>query len=98
MRSIVEDNIEDERFGTEHLSRKLGMSRSQLHRKVTALTGGSASHFMNSIRLEVAKKRLRTTHLTIAEIAYDVGMEPNYFSRFFKDEVGVTPTEFRKEG
>ena len=96
VRQIIEENIEDEDFGVVQLCHKLGMSRSQLHRKITALTGASTSHLVNGFRLEVAKKLLVTTGLNVSEIAYRIGLEPNYFSRMFKENTGLTPTEFRE--
>ena len=95
LRGIVELNLGQEGFGATQLARETGMSRSQLHRKITALTGNSASSFINAIRLHKACELLRQTDLTISEIAYQVGLEPNYFSRLFREEMGKTPGEFR---
>lgn len=97
VREIVEKNMEDEDFGVIQLCRKLGMSRSQLHRKITALTGASTSFLVNGFRLAAAKKLLATTDLNVSEIAYSIGLEPNYFSRMFKENTGLTPTEFREQ-
>jgi signal transduction histidine kinase/CheY-like chemotaxis protein/AraC-like DNA-binding protein len=94
---IVNSNIEDESFGTTQLARMLGMSRSQLHRKISALTGKPSSQFMNSIRLNKSKQLLSKTELNISEIAYQVGLEPNYFTRIFKENAGISPTRFRNE-
>ncbi len=96
VREIVEENMEDEDFGVFQLCHKLCMSRSQLHRKITALTGDSTSHMINHFRLSVAKKLLTTTDLNVSEVAYRTGVEPNYFSRIFKENTGLTPTEFRE--
>lgn len=95
LRGIVESHLEQEGFGASQLARESGMSRSQLHRKITALTGLPASNFINSIRIKTASDLLLQTTLTISEIAYQVGLEPNYFSRLFKEETGQTPGEFR---
>ncbi|MBK9013648.1 MAG: helix-turn-helix transcriptional regulator [Saprospiraceae bacterium] len=75
----------------------LTMSRAQLHRKLTALTGMSATHFIRLVRLRRAKELLLTTNLSISEIAYEVGFrDPNYFSRTFTEEFGTPPSETRK--
>ncbi len=97
VRGIIEENIEDEDFGVLQLCHKLGMSRSQLHRKITALTGDSTSRLINDFRLSLAKKLLTTTELNVSEVAYRTGVEPNYFSRIFKEYTGLTPTEFREQ-
>ena len=74
-----------------------GMSRSQLHRKLKALTGQSASVFIRTIRLEKAKELLRNTDLNISEVAYEVGFRTAlYFTQTFTEEMGVAPSVFRK--
>jgi len=95
LRSIVEKNLDQEGFGASQLAQETGMSRSQLHRKITALTGHPASNFINAIRIQTARELLLHTDLTVSEVAYHVGLEPNYFSRLFKEETGQTPGEFR---
>ena len=97
VRQIVEARMDDEQFGVVHLCHKLGMSRSQLHRKIKALTGGSTSALINNLRLDAARRLLLNSDLNVAEVAYRVGLEPNYFSRIFKESTGFTPTDFRNE-
>jgi signal transduction histidine kinase/DNA-binding response OmpR family regulator len=95
--AAVEKHFADDDFDIHRLCRALTMSRAQLHRKLTALTGMSATHFIRSIRLQRAKELLQTTDLTISEIAYEVGFrDPNYFSRTFTEEFGTPPSETRK--
>lgn len=95
MRLIVTKRLGEEGFGATQLAKEVGMSRSQLHRKLTALAGYSASAFINGIRLQRAKELLIQTSLTVSEIAYQIGLDPNYFTRLFREEVGATPSEFR---
>ncbi len=96
-RLAVEKKLADDGFDVHHLCRDLGMSRAQLHRKLTALTGKSTSHFIRSIRLQKAAGLLATTSLTVAEIAYEVGFrDPNYFSRTYSEEFGKAPSGSRK--
>ncbi len=96
-RKAVEEKLSDDQFDIHQLCRALTLSRAQLHRKLTALTGKSASHFIRSIRLSQAKELLTKTDSTIAEIAYEVGFrDPNYFSRTFTEEFGISPSETRK--
>ena len=86
-----------ENFGIEVLQHELGISRVQLHRKLIALTGQSASHFIRSFRLDKAKKLLRTTTKSVSEVAYETGFnDANYFSRVFAQEVGHAPSDYRK--
>ena len=94
---ILEKNYNNENFRIEDLYLQLGVSRVQLHRKLTALTGQSTSNFIRSFRLHKARKLLLETERNVSEIAYKVGFsDPNYFTRAFIREHGITPTELRK--
>ncbi len=93
---LIHDNMEDEDFGILHLCRGMQMSRTQLHRKITALTGKSTSIYLRYLRLQKAKELLRTTRLNISEIAFAVGFsDPNYFTRSFTEEFGINPSAYR---
>ncbi len=95
-RSIVEANLSDTDFEMPQLERALAMSRSQIFRKVKALTGKSPSLFIRSIRLHHGRHLLQTTTLTVSEIAYQVGYSAlNNFSDAFQEEFGVRPTTVR---
>jgi YesN/AraC family two-component response regulator len=94
---ILEKNYRNEKFRIEDLYMQLGVSRVQLHRKLTALTGQSTTNFIRSFRLHKAQKLLTETEKNISEIAWEVGFaDPNYFTRAFTEENGITPTELRK--
>jgi DNA-binding response OmpR family regulator/two-component sensor histidine kinase len=84
------------KLSAAEVAKQLLMSRTQLHRKVKALTGKSLTHYSNHIRIEKAKYLLKTSELQIKEIAYSIGFESStYFIRLFKSEVGTTPEDFR---
>ena len=96
---IVEENYSDEHFGSAELYRKAGLSRSQLFRKLKAITGRSITNFIRSIRLAKGKELLVSTDMTVSEIAYRSGFNNlNYFSKMFKEEFGMSPSEIRKNG
>ena len=96
-RALVEDNMDKADFDISWLAHEAGMSRVQLFRKVKALTDDSPSMFVRAIRLQKAKTLLRTTQLNISEIAYEVGFsDPAFFSRVFREEFGMSPTEYRE--
>jgi len=97
VRTILNENMENEDFGTVALCQKLRLSRTQVHNKIKALTDKSTSLFIRSIRLNRAKKLLQTTELNISEVGYQVGFSnPAYFSRIFTEEFGVPPARTRK--
>ncbi|NRB52884.1 MAG: response regulator [Saprospiraceae bacterium] len=90
------DNLGKEKFGSEELAKVLFLSRSQLHRKIKALTGKSTSIYLRMIRLREAQKLLSNTDLSISEIAYEVGFKsPVYFTQIYKNTFGVPPSERR---
>jgi len=97
IRQVVESRLEDERFGIAQLCREMYISRSQLHRKLKALTGKPTSHFIRDIRLNKSKELLLSTNLSISQIAFEVGFrKPAYFSEVFSETFGESPSDFRK--
>ncbi|MBK8563992.1 MAG: AraC family transcriptional regulator [Saprospiraceae bacterium] len=95
-RSVVEANLSDTDFEMPLLERALAMSRSQIFRKVKALTGKSPSLFIRSIRLHHGRHLPQTTTLNVSEIAYQVGYSAlNNFSDAFMEEFGERPTAVR---
>ncbi|HRN55992.1 MAG TPA: helix-turn-helix transcriptional regulator, partial [Agriterribacter sp.] len=81
----------------EQLGKEVGMSRSQIHRKLHALTNQSATQFIRSYRLNRAMDLIRQNAGSVSEIAYSVGFgSPSYFNRCFVQHFGCTPTEVRK--
>ena len=94
---VVERRMGDENFSVEELGQEVGMSRSQLHRKLTALTNQSPSDFIRYMRLHRAMALLQGNAGTVAEVAYTVGYgDPSHFSRRFHEVFGVPPGEVRK--
>lgn len=93
----IEEHYADPELDVGRLCRLLGMSRSQLHKKLKALTGHSTTHFVRGIRLEKAKTLLESQpELTVAEVAYAVGFkDPNYFTRNFSNEFGIPPSRWK---
>ncbi len=91
---VVEENMVDEQFTIDQLGRKVGMSRSQIHRKLHALTNQSATQFIRSFRLKRAMDMIRQNAGNISEIGYWVGFSsPSYFSKLFLEQYGMTPTQ-----
>ncbi len=89
----------DSQYSVPKLCRDIGVSSSQLHRKLTAVTGKPVIEIITAMRFEKAKELLSDqSQRQIAEIAFDCGFEdPDYFSRAFSKRFGVSPSEFRKQ-
>ena len=94
----VEEHIADEKFSVEDFSLEMAFSRMQLHRKLTGLTGQSATDFIRTIRLNKAAKLLASKSGTVTEIAYHVGFNSlSWFTKCFKEQYGLSPSEFEQD-
>jgi TolB-like protein/AraC-like DNA-binding protein len=94
---IIESNLENEQFGVSELARAIGMSRSNLHRKIKSVSGKSVSRFIQEVRLSKAHELLKDSDLTVSEVAYRVGFgSATYFTKCFHDHFGYPPGEALK--
>ncbi|MGZ5287290.1 MAG: response regulator transcription factor, partial [Flavisolibacter sp.] len=94
--ATVETNMGEDDFGVEELSRAMAMSRSQLHRKLIALTGQTPTEVLRNTRLLRAKELLEKKSATPSEVAFQVGFNSHaYFSKCFKEAYGISPNEVR---
>jgi signal transduction histidine kinase/CheY-like chemotaxis protein len=94
VKEVIEANFDDEYFSVVELSQKIGLSRSQLHRKLTALAGIGPNEIIRNMRLERAMQLLQQKSGNVSEIAYQCGFNsPAYFIKCFRDYFGVTPGE-----
>jgi len=79
-----------------YLSDQLKISPGYLSDLLRSLIGQNAQQYIRGKVIEKAKERLTNTHLTVAEIAYELGFEhPQSFSKMFKVRTGLSPLEFR---
>lgn len=96
---LIEAHINDENFDVINLSEAMCMSKSTLYRKLKAITGLSPVEFIRNIRLKRAYQMLRQEESSITDIAFHCGFSSlRYFSKCFKEEFGITPTDLRKNG
>ncbi|MCB9276972.1 MAG: helix-turn-helix domain-containing protein [Lewinellaceae bacterium] len=96
IRQVVEDRIDDHTLSIQALCQAVNLSHTQVYRKLKALTGLTPSQYIRKVRLQKAAVMLKTAQKNISEIAYEVGFsDPNYFSRAFNQEFGLTPSEMR---
>jgi len=94
LKEIVLSNLENEQFGAEDLAKEMGLSRSQIHRKLQKINDKSITQFIREIRLDVAVDLLKKEVDTASEIAYKVGFSsPAYFTKCFHEHFGYTPGE-----
>lgn len=93
--TLVETNLSDSLFGVEKMASEIGMSRANLHKKLKSITGFAPGDFIRNIRLKRAANLLRNKADSVTQIGLAVGFEdPSYFSKSFKKQFGVTPSEY----
>ena len=95
---LIECHLDDEGFRPGVLSQCLFLCEMQLHRKLKKRTGLSPSNYIRKYRLLRSRSFLRQAHWAISEVGYKVGFRsPEYFSRSFKKEFGISPSAYKKE-
>lgn len=88
----IEAYLSDEQFGVEFLAQEVGLSRSQLNRKLRALTDMSPNKLIQSVRLQKAKAMLLAGAGSVSEVAFETGFNSTaYFVKCFGDKYGQTP-------
>lgn len=91
----IHQNFTDESFSVEKLASIMGQSRSNLYRKVIALTNESPSETLKRVRLDHAAQLLKQKAGTVSEIAYASGFNSvSHFSKSFKMAYNVSPTTY----
>ena len=90
----IKENLDNEQFGVGDIARNVGFSRSQLHRKLTALCGKSTNQLIIEVRMNEALRMLKQKVGTVSEIAYSVGYSNlSYFTKSFKEKFGKLPSK-----
>jgi AraC-like DNA-binding protein len=88
-------NLSDSDFNVEMLCSEVGISRTQLHRKMKEMTGLTTSEFIRNIRLEQAARLLREQKINVTQVAYTVGFSNlAHFSTVFRKHFGMSPSEY----
>ncbi len=94
---IIQKNISNENFSVTVLCKEIGMSRTQLHRKIKSVTNQSTTEFIRNYRLQLAAEFLKKDAGNIAEISNKVGFSSQaYFTQLFQELFGQTPLEYKK--
>ncbi|MEM1214981.1 MAG: ATP-binding protein [Bacteroidota bacterium] len=93
VRTVLADHYADEDFGLPQLCAAIGMSRSQLFRKMKALLDESPSAFIRNYRLEKAQALLVTGEWNVSEVAWQTGFSNlAHFSKVYKEKFGESPS------
>ncbi len=94
---LVENNLNTPKFGPEQLAKRLGISTGHLNRKLNDVAKTNTTKLINSARLNKAAQLLQQDYDSISRIAFHVGFNNlSYFNKSFKQQFGLTPSEYRK--
>jgi DNA-binding response OmpR family regulator len=92
---VFETHVSESDFSTEDFAREVGMSRSNLHRKLQALTNQPTHEFLRTLRLKRAAQLLKNSAASVTDVAYAVGFNNlSHFTKIFREQFGQTPSEF----
>ena len=93
--AAINKNMDNEEFSVEELGSMVAMSRSNLFRKLKAITGQTPVEFIYFIRMNKAMELLLKRKHSVSQISYEVGFKsPSSFTKSFKKQFGKAPTEY----
>jgi signal transduction histidine kinase/DNA-binding response OmpR family regulator/ligand-binding sensor domain-containing protein len=93
---LINNNIENENLQSLFIEKELGISNSQLYRKIKQIFGFTPGDLIRTIRLKHAAKLLRNNTLTVSEVCYKSGFNNrSYFYREFKKVYQLTPKNYQ---
>ena len=93
----VTENMGNPDLKIDDIAEAMGMSRSVLYAKIKQSVSMTPIDFVRHIRIMRASELLQQTDDTLASISFEVGFsDPKYFSKVFKKEMGIVPSEYRE--
>jgi signal transduction histidine kinase/DNA-binding response OmpR family regulator len=95
MLELLEKKHPDPEYSVSQMQTDLAMSKTQLHRKIKALTNETPGELLKNFRLKRAAQLLSKKVDTVTQIAYRTGFKnPSYFAKCFKEMYGLSPSSF----
>lgn len=92
---VVETHLDDTQLSVDIVTTELGISRTNLHKKLKAITGLATSEFIQDFRLRRAAQLIDKKTDNFAQIAFQVGFaDQSYFTKCFKKKFDKTPSEY----
>ena len=93
---FIEKRLSDEELRIEEMAEAVGLGRTVFYSKIKELVGVSPSDFLRQVRMERALQLVAKSKMSVSEVAYSVGFtDPKYFTKCFKKQTGMTPSEYR---
>jgi signal transduction histidine kinase/ligand-binding sensor domain-containing protein/DNA-binding response OmpR family regulator len=96
--AIVERHLNDDKFTIKVLVKEMGMSHSNLYKKIRLLSGQSITNFIRFIRLRKAAELMLKGECNVNQAAFEVGISDiKYFRTQFNKLFGMNPSEYIKK-
>lgn len=96
--AFINDHLDEEGLKIEELADAVNLGRTVFYGKIKALVGMTPSDFLRRMRMQRAEELIVKTRMNFSEIAFKVGFsDPKYFTKCFKKETGMTPSEYRQK-
>lgn len=97
--TIIEKNLSNPEFNVDDFAKAMSLGHTILYRKVKGVTGYAPKTYLRIMRMKKAAELLLRPDVNISEVAYDVGLnDPLYFSKCFRQQFGMSPSQYRKDG
>ena len=92
----LSSHISDPNLNVDGFAESLGYGRSSFYKKVKKVIGETPNEYIRKLRMNKAAELLRDDRMTVAEVAYQVGInDPYYFSKVFKQFFGISPSKYK---
>lgn len=92
---VIEENMDNSDFNIDTIASNIGLSRSAFFKKLKSLTGLAPVDLVKEIRLNKSVELIKSTNLSISEIAFAVGFkDSSYYSKCFRKKYDLTPREY----
>ena len=96
--SFLDSHLDDTDLKIDDMAAAVSLGRTVFYGKLKSIVGMTPIDFLRHVRLQKAQQLLANSSLNVSEIAYTVGFsDPKYFSKIFRKELGVSPTEYRAQ-
>lgn len=94
--SIVYSRLGEQDLSVDKVAGLLHLGRTIFYKKVRGTTGYTPNEYIRVIRLRKAAELLKESEKNVSEVAYAVGFDnPYYFSKCFKEQFGMPPSQYR---
>ncbi len=94
---FIEERIGDENLKIDDMADAVGMGRTVFYGKIKAIVGMAPSDFLRTLRMQRAEELIVRSNMTFSQVSFSIGFsDPKYFTKCFKKETGMTPSEYRK--